>query len=72
MTEAVRVTGPRKTALWHKWVRHHDVLEHLRLGWVGTKALEGTHHGDWSRHMVWLCECQPVEPKMPAQWERVA
>lgn len=56
----------------HKFVRHHAVEDHLRLGWVMTAALCGTWHGQYSRHMIWLCACRPVEPRMPEQWNRVS
>ena len=40
---------------------------YLKLGWVPQATLEGTSHGYWSVHFVWICpECQPVEPQREA------
>jgi hypothetical protein len=50
------------TARIHKFVRHHAVENHLRLGWLATAALCGTYHEQFSMHMVWLCVCTPAEP----------
>jgi hypothetical protein len=45
-----------------KFVRHHDVVDHLRVGWCQTGALEGTHHGEHSVLLVWQCSCAVVVP----------
>ena len=48
----------------HRWVRIPVADDYLRLGWVAESTLEGTTHGFWSVHMVWICaDCQPIEPK---------
>jgi hypothetical protein len=48
----------------HRWVRHQTAEDYLKLGWVPQCTLEGTTHGLWSVHMVWICDvCQPREPK---------
>lgn len=47
----------------HRWVRHHAAEDYLRLGWVPQATLDGTTHGHWSVHVVWICPaCVPVEP----------
>lgn len=40
----------------HRWAPHEKVLDYLKLGWLPLPTLEGTHHGEWSVHMVWLCD----------------
>jgi hypothetical protein len=48
----------------HRWVRTSVADDYLRLGWVPQATLDGTSHGYWSVHMVWICQtCSPVEPK---------
>lgn len=46
----------------HRFVRHHSALDYLRCGWLALPTLDGTAHGAWSVHCVWLCGCPPVEP----------
>ena len=48
----------------HRFVRFHQAEDYLRLGWLPLPSLRGTHHGDWSVHMAWLCDCPPIEPGM--------
>jgi hypothetical protein len=48
---------------FHRWVRHHRVMDYLRLGWLALPSLDGTHHGCWSVHCIWLCNCEAVEPR---------
>jgi len=31
---------------------------------MATQALRGTYNGQYSVHMVWLCECKPLEPML--------
>jgi hypothetical protein len=47
----------------HRWVRHHVAMDYVRLGWLPLSTLDGTSHGAWSIHVVWLCSCKPIEPK---------
>ena len=47
---------------FHRWVIHERVPAYLLLGWIALPSLEGTHHGRWSVHCVWLCGCACVEP----------
>jgi hypothetical protein len=54
------------TSLLHKFVSHAAVEEHLAGGWLMTAALCGTHHGVHAMHMVWLCQCRPMEPQAGA------
>lgn len=55
------------TARAHKFVRHHDAIDHLRLGWLALPDLDGTSHGQWSVLCVWLCSCPLVQPKTQHQ-----
>jgi hypothetical protein len=51
----------------HRWVRHADALDYVMLGWVPLPTLNGTTHGHWSVHVVWMCRCrEPVEPRRVA------
>lgn len=55
------------TPSFHRWVRLHAAEDYLRLGWVAQNTLDGTTHGLWSVHVVWICQdCPPVEPKREA------
>lgn len=50
----------------HRFVRHHDALDYLRLGWIPRATLDGTTHGQWSVHVEWICPtCPPIEPRRP-------
>ncbi|MEY9676055.1 hypothetical protein ABIE93_005989 [Bradyrhizobium elkanii] len=46
----------------HRFVLHDRVPDYLRLGWLALSSLEGTHHGFWSAHCIWLCSCKAAEP----------
>jgi hypothetical protein len=46
----------------HRMVRHEHAMDYVLLGWLPLDSLDGTVHGAWSIHMVWLCPCTPVEP----------
>jgi hypothetical protein len=50
---------------FHRWVPHHRLPDYMRLGWLALPSLEGTSHGLYSCHCVWLCGCRYVEP---ARW----
>jgi hypothetical protein len=56
---------------YHRFVLHHRVPDYLQLGWMALPSLEDTHHGRWSTHCIWLCECRPVEPGKQAadEWQ---
>jgi hypothetical protein len=45
------------------YVRHNDVPDWLRCGWIARAALDGIHHGEWSVLCEWLCNCKMVKPK---------
>lgn len=47
--------------LFH-FVRHESATDWLRVGWVARRSLHGSHHGEWSVLMEWLCSCAPVMP----------
>jgi hypothetical protein len=44
----------------YRFIRHHKVEDHCRLGWMIADTLEGTPHGQWSFLMAWLCDCKEV------------
>jgi hypothetical protein len=50
----------------HRFVLHEMVSDYLLLGWMALPSLEGTHHGYWSAHCIWLCGCEPTEPNRPS------
>ena len=56
---------------FHRWVIHDQVPDYVRLGWIALPTLEGTNHGIYSTHCVWLCECPLPEPEgdVPGQDE---
>jgi len=46
-----------------KYVRHPDVLDYLRLGWIDRpEILKGTHHGDHATAMEWPHDREPELP----------
>lgn len=47
---------------YHRWVRFHEIPDYLLLGWIPRPSLAGTHHGEYSVHMEWICGCKVVEP----------
>jgi len=58
----VACAWPPHLGTWHRWIRHEAVPDHLRLGWLALPTLEGTGHGLWAAHCIWLCDCPAVEP----------
>ena len=57
----------------HRYVRIHDAMAYVQLGWMPHPTLEGTYHGQFSVHMEWRCCCgrPPAEaiakpPRSPA------
>jgi len=48
----------------HRWVLHHMVPDFLRCGWLALPSLDGTSHGIYSTHCIWLCGCRCVEPSL--------
>jgi hypothetical protein len=34
-------------------------MDWIALGWVPLPSLDGTPHGHWSVHCVWICDCAP-------------
>jgi hypothetical protein len=52
---------------FHRWVIHSRVPDYLLCGWMALPTLEGTGHGIYSAHCVWLCGCKLVEPPSPAE-----
>jgi hypothetical protein len=47
----------------HRWVSHAQVPDYLRLGWLALSTLDGTSHGIYAAHCIWLCGCKLVEPR---------
>lgn len=47
--------------LFH-FVRLEQAPDWLKLGWIGRPILNGTHHGEWSVAMEWLCDCPAPRP----------
>jgi hypothetical protein len=47
---------------YHRFVIHHCVPDYLALGWMALPSLEGTGHGIYSAHCIWLCGCKLAEP----------
>jgi len=41
----------------HRLVRIPEAMDWLALGWLPLPSLDGTHHGKWSVHCVWICDC---------------
>lgn len=33
-------------------------MDYVKMGWLPLPSLDGTHHGDWSVHMAWICDCR--------------
>lgn len=54
----------------HRWVIHEHVPDYVLLGWMALPTLEGTGHGIYSAHCIWLCACRPVEPYNRSQRNR--
>jgi hypothetical protein len=48
---------------FHRWVIHARVPDYLLCGWMALPTLEGTGHGIYSAHCVWLCACPLAEPR---------
>jgi hypothetical protein len=48
---------------FHRWVSHDCVPDYLLVGWMALPTLEGTGHGQWAAHCIWLCDCRMVEPR---------
>lgn len=57
---------------YHRWVIHERVPDYLRLGWMALPSLEGTSHGIYSAHCIWVCECEPVEPRAEVRVKEAA
>jgi hypothetical protein len=51
---------------FHRWVIHARVPDYLLCGWMALPTLEGTGHGIYSAHCVWLCGCKMSEPTRDA------
>lgn len=50
---------------YHRWVIHERVPDYLLCGWMALPSLEGTGHGIYSAHCIWLCDCELAEPLKP-------
>lgn len=49
------------THMIFRYVPIELALNYCRLGWLPTRALQDTNHGNYSVLMCWLCECHLVE-----------
>ena len=47
----------------HRWAKLYQAMDYCRLGWMPLPTLNGTPHGHWAVHMIWLCSCEVKEPK---------
>ena len=46
-----------------RYVRLERVPDWLRAGWIARPALDGTHHGEYSALLEWLCDCPMAVPR---------
>ena len=51
----------------HRMCRIPSMPDWLALGWLPLPSLEGTHHGHWSVHCVWICDCRAPDASAPAR-----
>jgi len=47
----------------HRYVKIGVMSDALAWGWLPLPTLDGTHHGLWSVHCVWICDCPPMWSK---------
>jgi hypothetical protein len=40
-------------------------MDFVRQGWLALPTLDGTHHGEYRVHLVWLCCCERNEQEAP-------
>lgn len=45
------------------FARLTEIGDWLALGWLPHDALQGTHHGNWSVLVEWICSCNAVRPR---------
>jgi hypothetical protein len=55
------------SARQHRYCRIPHMADWLALGWLPLPSLDGTHHGDWSVHCVWICDCPAPSPLTEGQ-----
>lgn len=44
---------------FHRYATFDKAMDYVRLGWMPLPTLDGTPHGRWSVHLIWLCNCPP-------------
>jgi hypothetical protein len=44
------------------YVRHSELADWLRCGWLAHDSLNDTHHGQYSSLCEWICDCEMVRP----------
>lgn len=44
------------------YVRHSEIADWLRCGWIAHASLNGIHHGEYSAICEWLCDCKLALP----------
>jgi hypothetical protein len=45
----------------HRFVSHRSAMRFVQLGWMPLDSLQGTHHGEYRVHLVWVCCCEQHE-----------
>lgn len=45
------------------WVRHQQIEDWLRCGWVIAPCNAPMHHHEYSFLCEWLCDCEMVKPQ---------
>jgi hypothetical protein len=48
--------------IYAQWVKHHQVEDYLRLGWMVAIPDRYVSHDVWAVLMLWLCECEMRRP----------
>jgi len=61
--EKTEKPAPSRYALVYCYAPKFAVENYLRLGWVPTRALIHTHHGEHAVLMEWQCGCEPTIPR---------
>jgi hypothetical protein len=48
--------------IYAQWVKHHQVEDYLRLGWMVAIPDRYVSHDHWAVLMLWLCACEMRRP----------
>ena len=49
---------------WGLWVKHQQVEDYLRLGWMVAIPDRLVSHDYWSVLCVWICDCEVRRPEL--------